>query len=468
MASVNSRFKNGWPWVAATLGIIVAATALRFGLNFATTYPPARDAAYYPMQTLYWSSHGRFMYDDLPLMFWMNIAMTKIVLWSGRPLKSAALLASRILDCILEPWTAAPIMAAGYCWSKGQKRALFGAISASSLVVVSEPVLRMLSNFQKNSLGLVWMACSVWACRSAMLRSTRLRWLLLAVPFLLSALTHVGGFGVTAMSVGLAIVTWGWLQRQYKLPLIMGGFTAILFLLVYVFDEHRAVSILRAPVDVFTAGKLASISLPELLIELLIIVFAILRLRKDRSVMDAADIATITALIAVSVFLAVPKAGELSGRLASMAVVPVAFLVTFVTARRAVVNASLLPEFLLLITLLVFSPPPVGAIQRPFMNEEAAAELRQFRNQLDAPESTLVVAPHGLEWWSGYFLDTPVRTQKPDSPFTRYQRVLLLRNTAAFPLIGMPGNIRPEPIDPLARRLFAGRFIEVYESPNDK
>lgn len=83
--------------------MIVGATVLRFRLNFATVHPPATDAAYYPMQTLYWFSHGRLMYDDLPLLFWLNIAFTKLLSLMGHPLDVAALFASRVLDCLLQP-----------------------------------------------------------------------------------------------------------------------------------------------------------------------------------------------------------------------------------------------------------------------------------------------------------------------------------------------------------------------------
>jgi hypothetical protein len=61
---VEPARKNRWSWILATLAMVVGATVLRFRLNFATVYPPATDAAYYPMQTLYWFSHGRLMYDD--------------------------------------------------------------------------------------------------------------------------------------------------------------------------------------------------------------------------------------------------------------------------------------------------------------------------------------------------------------------------------------------------------------------
>jgi hypothetical protein len=105
-------------------------------------------------------------------------------------------------------------------------------------------------------------------------------------------------------------------------------------------------------------------------------------------------------------------------------------------------------------------------MQRPFIIEGAAQELREFRQRITDPQSTVVVAPHGLEWWSGYFLGTPVRMRKPSLPSSQYQRILLLRDTRDFPLPDLPGNIAPEPIKPPAQQIYKGRYIEIYEIPN--
>ena len=67
-------------------------------LNFSHSYTPATDAAYYPMQTREWLVHGRLMYDDLPLMFWLDAALTKALIASGKPMDDAAICSSMDSD----------------------------------------------------------------------------------------------------------------------------------------------------------------------------------------------------------------------------------------------------------------------------------------------------------------------------------------------------------------------------------
>ena len=455
-----------WAWIAAALAVVFAATLVRFTLNFATTYPPATDAGYYPMQTLYWFAHGRLMYADLPLLFALNVAFTKILTLLGRPLDVAALLASRVLDCVLEPWTAVSVMVAGYTWSNKRARGLPGAIAAALFVVWSWPILFMLSDFQKNSLGFVWMAGAIWACRRVMASPEPRRWAALTLFLLLAAITHIGAFAVTTLIVVSALLIWYWPDRQHKILIFIGSCIVVFLGLIYFVDSRRALSIVRAPIDLFMSGPLWFTPLPEFLFEVIIIAFAVRRLRRDRTELIPADFAIVIALIGITAFLAVPKAEEYSGRLALMATVPLAFLIVFLTGRSAAANRSLIPAFFLLLAVPSITHPPQIWMQRPFMIEGAAQELREFRQRIADPQSTVVVAPHGLEWWSGYFLGTPVRMRKPSLPSSQYQRILLLRDTRDFPLPDMPGNIAPEPIKPPAQQIYKGRYIEIYEIPN--
>src|SRR5262249_22560270 len=87
---------------------------------------------------------------------------------------------------------------------------------------------------------------------------------------------------------------------------------------------------------------------------------------------------------------------------------------------------------LLLPALLTAAAGP-QMVQRPYMNERAARELLDFKREISTPTSTLVVAPHGLEWWTGYFLGTPVRSTIENIELNRYQRVLFLRTTTDCP-----------------------------------
>src|SRR5260370_31321281 len=108
----NSARHGQLVWALAALGVTFTAIAVRWAVNFSTPYPPGTDAGYYPMETQSWLVHGRLLYDDFPLLFWMNAALTKALVWVGSPLEHALLTASRLLDCVLLPWTTVSFTAA--------------------------------------------------------------------------------------------------------------------------------------------------------------------------------------------------------------------------------------------------------------------------------------------------------------------------------------------------------------------
>ena len=454
-------------WTIVTLGIVSAAILLRFILNFATPYPPGVDAGYYPMQTLYWFAHRRLMYVDLPLLFWLNIALTKLLNVLGQPLDAAALLASRILDSVLQPFTAVVFMIAGHAWSEGRRKGIAVSGIAALIATASPSVLSFLSDFQKNSLGLVWMAAAIWTCRSVMAAPTKRRWVALAIFLMLSALTHIGAFAVTVLAVGLPLLIWCWKQRDRSLLLMFGIAVLILTVLLAVFDSRRALALAVSPFSVFLEGGIQFPVVRDIIGSLVIVVLAIRRCRLDRDKIPSSDAALITGLAATLVFLVLPKNAAYFGRLLLMVPIPAVFLILFVLARRAAAGRSSLPALVVLGLAAVPIVPQPFLVGAPFMNEPMAAELTPFKQQIARlatdPRKILIVAPHGLEWWAGFFLGTPVAEMKPATLDTRYERLLLLRSTPAFRFPGSTGPISLHPLDPSARRIYQGKFIEVYE-----
>ena len=204
----NSDGNDRRIWIVATIGIVAIATAVRFGINFSSTYPPGIDAAYYPVQTRSWMTLGRLMYDDLPLIFWLNAVVAKALTLFGWEFDAALLLASRLVDCLGPPWAAAFVIASGYDWSGGRRAALWGSAAAALIVVLWPPAVSMVSEFEKNSLGFVWMTAAVWASAAAMRQGGWRRWATVGILMVLAALTHIGTFAVTGLMVGLSLAFW--------------------------------------------------------------------------------------------------------------------------------------------------------------------------------------------------------------------------------------------------------------------
>ena len=255
-------------WLAAALAV-VSATVFRLAMNFSHSYPPGVDAAYYPLQTRAWLVRGHLMHDDLPLYFWINAAFSKVLTIFGMSLNEAVLFSSRALDSFLEPWVAAGVLGLGYVWSEGRRKALLGCTAAAVLAVLSPPVIRMLSDFEKNSLGFVLLCAAVWACRSAMIRHTARAWLCLAAILALSAMTHLGAFAMTLTIVVIAVLLWSISSmKSFRERVITGAIfaagAALLIALLALFDPGRIARLLRAPAHLFRIRDLCVLPIPLL------------------------------------------------------------------------------------------------------------------------------------------------------------------------------------------------------------
>lgn len=69
-----------------------------------------------------------------------------------------------------------------------------------------------------------------------------------------------------------------------------------------------------------------------------------------------------------------------------------------------------------------------AAMQGPVISEAAADELRELKKtKIVDSENTLVVAPHGMEFWAGYLMRTRVKRTSVPRDVSSYDRVLLLK-----------------------------------------
>ena len=478
-------------WVTLTLGLVLIVIAIRFAINFSHVYPPGTDAAYYPLQARHWLTHGRLMYDDLPLVFWIDAGLGRVLMAAGWETDAAVLVASRVMDCSLPPWIAACVMALGYQWSGGRRAAIAGCGAAAITTVLWWPAMIMLSEFEKNSLGLVWMAAAVWACVLAMRDGGWRRWLALAGILALAALTHIGSFAATALTIGLALLfRLATPLRAARLRVWLNWLVTIaavgasLLLLLAAFDSTRAVALVNTPVTMFRNvgwGGRQGMVVVLLIVAIGVAAMGLRQVWRERGQGLEADAAIVIAASIVAIVLAVPKNAEYLGRLALMAGVPIAIVFTYVMARRGAAGRSPVLGFLALAGALAVAAMGISHA-RPLgpgasvVQAEGGDELRRVRGQIADPDATLVIATHGLEWWAGYFLHTPVRTisieRQPDGSLrvgpipvdarTRYRRVLYLRQLpASSPR--QPVTPPPSTAEGSLARIYAGTAFELYE-----
>jgi len=491
------------------------------------------DAAYYPMQAWWLFNQGRLLYQDAPLIFILDGLLAKIFIVGGMQSDNAYLVASQVVDCVTEPWVALFVFLFGFTWCGGARRGIPIVMAGAVLAVLSAPVIRMVSDFEKNSLGLVWAALSWWALWRAIAaaemklpRARVARWFVVAAVALgLTALTHGGSFGCAVVGAGAIMVIWFAIGGVSKRTLLFSASAvaivgAISFALLYTVSPSRAEDLLKAPQKIFGAGNEMHrpggpnamggpndrrrvdedrgprgsdmnaqddrgprgdmnaqedqpphrrMDEPEFMrrgprggppgmggpggrgshgtfigigVGLCAIVVLALRWRKE----TIADRATILGLSMLCIFLVFPLLNpEYAQRLNLMASVPVGIVFTFLIARVIATQplrfaGAIWPPtqnlYRTILAWLIAASVSYGAIHSitgtstpgPVLSQVELQELLDMRAEILSPQTTLIVAAHGVQWWAGHALHTPVRMGKiPDDAFTKYSRVLILK-----------------------------------------
>ena len=184
----------GPAWVF--LALLVAAVAARGWLLFGTPLVPGMNGGYYLVQSRALLTAGALGIPDLPLTFALQASLAKLLQWlTGHDLESSIVLAVKLADAALPPLVALPVFLLGRAWSRRTGRGAWLAVAAAAVVALGAPALSMVGDFQKNSLGLVWLAGLVYA----LFAWKRHRTLGCGVAVLallgLTGLTHIGVFG---------------------------------------------------------------------------------------------------------------------------------------------------------------------------------------------------------------------------------------------------------------------------------
>ncbi|MCX5688705.1 MAG: hypothetical protein NTV94_02750 [Planctomycetota bacterium] len=334
-------------WYIAASCVIVAAIAMRASVQFSAVLPPGIDAAYYPLQARSVLETGRLAYHDLPLIFWIDAALAKALIIAGSmDIDAAVLLASKVVDSLLQPFAAAFLFALGYVWAQPFRKstaALVASVSCATLATLSAPMLRMTGDFEKNSLGLVWLVAAAFCTFKALDRGGVRWWSTLLLTVFLAALTHVAVLGSVVLMVGISLAAQVIGSRRYSIRQILGlmlaacAVGAVLLGLVYLASPNRAAALLNAPQKLLginaggeqqRGGPPGGMRLdPQVLgiaaVTYLAVAWGLYRLWKDRSTTSPARQSVVIGASAITMLLACPLlSGEYAMRLSLMAIVP--------------------------------------------------------------------------------------------------------------------------------------------------
>ncbi len=481
----TGRYLAFWPFLIALLTAWIIRGFIYTGVEFM----PKINGAYYLVQARAILETGHTGIPDLPLLFYIHAGVAKLLMWLHFGNTEACItMAVKAMDTLLPPLTAIPVYFLARDWLGDRKQAWLPALAAGLFTVLNGSTFMMLSDFQKNAFGMIWMLGFILAVHRAGQEMTwkRLAWV--GILLLLAGMTHIGVFGATASFAALAVLSYMALMPEHrrKLIVVLGiGVVMLAAMLIVVklgFDPKRAehfTGLIEAPLKLFKTyeggpggmmrppagmprlpqdgpagmmrggppggmGMIATQIGQSVIIHGLSLLTLILLMRNWRSI-TSADKAIVIAAMLTALFLVSPFLDMDHGmRFGLMAYAPGVVLLLFSLSRwKSVTGTAILSVIIIAYTIgtLAVSPPMAN---QTTVSAEAMPELASLKQYITRPEKTLIVASHGLEWWVAWTLKTKIAhgNAVTDADTQKYEHVLYIRQTGGRGMMA-PGGPTP-------------------------
>ncbi len=480
--------RSDWKYLAL---LYLISAAVRVKINFSTEYIGGGNGAYYLVLVRSILENGTLFSREFPLIFWLEAGIAYIPLKLGlMNLNSAVDLVTRMFDSVVPPLSVIPayLLTQKLIGKKTWQLPKF-VIAAFSILYIS--FFMLVSDFQKNSLGLLWLFCLLyWIFTIHESRSPK-NILFASLFFILTAITHYGCIGVAIAIVVVDLLITKALKFSWK-QLITGIISVVIvilfaFAVVNIISPWRLKSLLEIPskifnnpVIVFIVSKQPAISPLDIItiaiVNIIAITSLVLFFKKAKSV-NRNQQGFIVSMILLSLFLASPLLGlEFAQRLYFISYLTSLPLLAFIYTN---INSPITKRIMIGFLIVALSLSTLLSLGRPNysnMNKTLYTELIKMKNVLPEEERSLIVARHGLEFWSTWIFRNNAVRQTELAPvywrwFNKVYFLIQKKDRAPFGPAGIFGGSFREPTIPkTSRRLFNGEYFELYlstEAPKD-
>ena len=255
-------------WCIALVAVVAFAFFVRGSMLFRGAVPAGMDAGYYAVQARELLERGALRWSDVPLTFLCDAVLAKCtMLMFGWDIDTATLWASRVVDIVAEPLAAIPLFMAAWIFGRGTRSAIPSVVAVGLALTISPPLLRMVGDFEKQSMAYVFMA-STWICTWTAMRAIDRRrslhwWLAAIVMLVLTALTHAGTCAATALGCVLMLVVWAVrcgisLKQAMRAALLIAVVGGVLFGAVWWIAPGKAEAVIKLPAKLISGESESS------------------------------------------------------------------------------------------------------------------------------------------------------------------------------------------------------------------
>ena len=423
---LNKTFLKAQVAIYFLLGIIVFS--IRFYFNFSQELIPGVNGGYYPLQVRSILTNGHLGFSDMPLIFYFDAFLIKFISLFGFSITDSLILSIvKIVDSISIPLLLLPLYKI-IQFSNPLPVKLF-KFSILAFSVLSFSPLILTSDLQKNALAIFFLFCFLAYYLSFQINRKKVN-IFLSIAFLIFiGLTHFGTFVFSMFFLFLMVL------YTYKKKVIfpISILITISLGIVFLFDFSRFNRLVSFWTVVFEKPAVLNgmLSPPDLLIILFSIFLAIIGIitlktksNNFKPFQKTILFASIVCLIALSFPL---LDGEYFKRLSLFLFIPQILLIlqisTVINVKQLKTTSISFVIFTLLSIIAVSGHPKETVIDKI-----AYEELRKLKSVIKNDNETIIIARHGLEWWTAWALHTKVGQDKAiDSVFfEKYNNVIFI------------------------------------------
>lgn len=407
---------------------------IRLYFNFSQDLIPGVNGGYYPLQVRSILTNGQLGFSDMPLLFYLDAFFIKIISLFGFTITDTLILnAVKLVDSFSIPLLLIPLYKI-IRLSKPSSLKYFDA-SIIAFSVLSFSPLILTSDLQKNALAIVFLFGFIAYFLSYLIKKKKSAILLSVIFLFLTGLTHFGTF-VFALFFLLLAVYYSY-QKKAIIPLTI--VIAASVGLVAIFDLSRFNRLLSLWSEVFEKPALLNRMLAppdflNILFSIFLAIFGIITLKTKSSKLTSYQKAIIFSSIVCLLTLSFPLLdGEYFKRLGLLLFIPQIILILQTIPTFSVRQLKTISIFLFVFTSLsIFAVS--GHSKETVIDTSAYENLKKLNSVIENGNETIIIARHGLEWWTAWALHTKVGQEKAiDKDFIeKYKNIIFITQINGF------------------------------------
>lgn len=466
--------------VFSLLSLYIISALIRLKINFSTEFIGGNNGAYYLLLNRTLIENGTLVYKEFPLLFYLQsyIALIPIKLNLLNVSQSIDFV-SRVFDSIVPPLSIFP---AYLLVNKIIKQNILAKISVASLSVLHFTFFILISDFQKNSLGLLWLFWLLYFLLELNNNINKKNISGAIIFFVLIGLTHFGCFGVAVSIVVLNIII-KILDNKSPLKLVkiflIASLTITLsFAIVYLISPWRYESLIEIiktifnkPIILKVLNKepvLSPLDLFQIFVVNTLAVISLLVIIKKKNVEHKNYLLL---MIIVSFVLSSPLLNfEIAQRLYFISLITMIPLIAFLYEQ---IDSLVLKKVAIVLVLALIFFSVLFNVTRPVysnMNKKIYDKVLDLRSHIPMEKRTLIVARHGLEYWLKWILrNDTIREEDLTSIYWRWYKNIYFvhqkKDKPPFGPVGIFGKQFSEPaILENSKLVYSNDYFDLYKS----